>query len=105
MVSFVVSLLLIFRLIYLIFFKYRKGILYPEYFILLPPFFLFVSPYYINGCRDLSDFTLFGLVIVLLVSFISSKNIYNSIKLKQKKILISKKWKLQQNELFKFLSL
>ena len=94
MVSFVVSLLLIFRLIYLIFFKYRKGILYPEYFILLPPFFLFVIPYYINGCRDLSNLTLFGLVIVFLVSFISSKNIYNSVKLKQKKILISKKFNL-----------
>ncbi len=76
MISFFICLSILFRVFYVFFKKYKTALLYPEYFILLPPVFIFILPYFLNGCEGLSVITNFGLLIIFIISFISSKSIF-----------------------------
>ncbi len=86
MFSFIICVSIIFRVLYLFFFKYKTALLYPEYFILVPPIFIFIIPFFLNGFEDLSSITNFGLFVILIVSFISSKQIFLKCRIQLKRI-------------------
>jgi hypothetical protein len=76
MISFFICISILFRVFYVFFKKYKTALLYPEYFILLPPVFIFIIPYFLNGCEELSVISNFGLIIIFIISFISSRRIF-----------------------------
>ena len=91
MVTLILSVFIICRIFFLFFVKYKKTLLYPEYFILLPPVFIFCIPSALDGFSSLSVLTNFGLLIVFLLSLINSKSIYKAFDYKARKIIFSHK--------------
>jgi hypothetical protein len=90
MFTFVLSILIISRLLVLFFSKFKNGLLYPEYFILIPPIFIFIIPFALKGFVELSSLTNFGLLIIFLLSLIDSKYLYKKFKFKIIKIKTSR---------------
>lgn len=86
MISFILCLSIIFRVLYLFFFKYRTALLYPEYFILVPPVFIFIIPYFLSGFEDISFITNFGLLIIFILSFFSSRQIFLKSRIRLRRI-------------------
>lgn len=89
MITFILFLFIIARLLFLFFFKFKNVLVYPEYFILAPPIILFCIPFLFGDFQSLSYLTNFGLLVVFILSFISSKSIYKIFNFQTKKFRIS----------------